>query len=413
MTPAPGPLTLPVLDAVTARRGGDRLVIAHRPSVPLIQLRALLHGPGGAAARVAAACLLRRPAALERLDAVGATAEVFSRPDGILLSASAEPGEAEAVVALLLELLRPAVEPAAAVMSAEAARLAAADAVAARDPAELTRRAALRSAFGPASPYSDALAEDLRQVAPAEVQQWHAAAGDVVLVVCGAVDPAADWGDGGGTATRPTPVRVDGPAARPRWKVADRPGSAQTTLRAVAPFPPPGTAGRAAAEVVDRLLGGGGKGSRLVRELRERRGYGYHPGTTVVDLTHASYLLLEVDVATEVTGDAVRVVDDVLASLHEDPPDAREIELAHRGVIGDLARATDAQGSLAELLLTHAVAGSEPGTVTSVAADVAGVDAGAVVATSTSLVAGMHGAAAADTAAMRDQQLPRTWSSGA
>ena len=401
-------MTLPAPDAISARRGQDRLVVARRSSVPLVQIRALLLGSGGATAQVAAGCLLRRPQVRERLDAVGATAEVIARADGLLLSACAEPPHAQAVVDLLLDLLRPTLEPPLQVVGSEAARLSSVAAMSVSDPGEMTRRAALSAAFGPSSPYAEHHDGDVATVTPDDVRRWHADAGPVVLTVCGDVDPGAAWGDSDDvTGAPPRAPAADAP--RPfRWSVRDRPRSAQTTLRAVAPVVSHGADGRAAVEVLQRLLGGG-KGSRLVRELRERRGFGYHPGTSIVDLAATSYVLLEADVATEVTVDAVTVVDEVLASVGTHPPSDEELEQGRRGVAGDLARALDAQGSLAELLLALAVAGVAPAGVMVLSAQVEAVTRQAVLAAANDLLSGLHGAATADVAALRGQALPPSW----
>ena len=399
-----------MLDTALADRAGDVLVIARRASVPLVQVRAMLPGPAGPAGRLAAACLLRRSGARERLDDLGVTAEVLSRPDGLLLSACAEPGATKQLLDLLAELLRPGDPPPHDVLAAERARLSQLDTAAARDPGDSTRREALSRAFGAASPYAEVV-QDLDVVTPDAVQEWQARAdARAVLVVCGDVDPAADWGDPpAGLTPQACPVHVASGPVDPRWRARDRPGSAQTTLRGIAPFARPGSAERAASAVTERLLGGSGKGSRLVRELREKRGFGYHPGTSVVDLAGASHLLLEADVATEVTGEAVQVVDDVLASLTQDPPAEAELESARRGVIGDLARATDAQGSLADLLLSLALAGRTPDELPALARAVRTVTADEVAENAAGVARDLHGAASADAAALVDQRLTSTW----
>ena len=398
----------PDLAAVVASRGQDAVVVARRASVPLVQLRALLPGPGGAAARVAAACLLRRKGAREALDDLGATAEVMARADGIVLSACAEPAAAEALLALAQELLAAGGGLPQEIMDAERVRLAQLDTAEAHDPGARTRRAALSAAFGPDSPYAEEH-DRVGEVTAAAVQHWHDGAGPgAVLVLCGDIDPTAAWGDPtelGPAAAEP----LRGLPVGPRWRVADRPGSAQTTLRGVAPFPRPGSRHRAAAAVAERLLGGGGKGSRLVRELRDRRGFGYHPGTAVLDLAGTSYLLLEADVATQVTAEAVSVVDEVLASFGQDPPAQAELDAGRRGVVGDLARAMDGQGSLADLLLALSLDGVGPDGVAGLAAAIQAVPAAEVVEAATTIATGLHGAAAADLAALRDQPLPPTW----
>lgn len=408
--PLPATPALPALEAASARRGANRLVVARRAAVPLVQVRALLPGTGGATCRLAAATLLRRPGVQDALAAAGATAETTARPDGLLLSACGEPGETERLVALLLGVLRPAGPPPTEVLASEAARLSSADAVAARDPAHVVRRAALARAFGARSPLAEP-AEDLEQVDPTGVQQWHDASGGITVVLCGDVDPGADWGDGPGDPPAATSGDSEPACTAPRWLVQHRPGSEQTTLRAVARVAAPGAPARAAAAVLQRLLGGG-KGSRLVHELREQRGYGYHPGASLVDLTQVSCLLLEADVATDVTADAVRVVDRVLESMVAEPPEGEELERGRRGVVGDLARAQDAQGTLADLLLAGALAGAGPEWPAELAARVLRVDPTAVQTAAAGLLADLTGAASADLVAVGEQHLPATWSTG-
>jgi zinc protease len=133
----------------------------------------------------------------------------------------------------------------------------------------------------------------------------------------------------------------------------------QTALRSVAAAPRLGTTERATAEVLDMLVGNGWC-SVFHRVLREKHGYGYHPSSAIVDHRLGAQLEMSVDVAAEVTGAAMAVLEEELDRLATTPVDDDLLEIARRGAVGALARRFDGQAFLAELLHDLAAAGLQP-----------------------------------------------------
>jgi predicted Zn-dependent peptidase len=111
--------------------------------------------------------------------------------------------------------------------------------------------------------------------------------------------------------------------------------------------------------VLDMLVGNGWC-SVFHRVLREKHGYGYHPSSELVDRRLAARLEISVDVASEVTGAALAVVEEELGRLVASSVDDGWLEVARRGALGALARRLDSQAALAELLQELSAAGLSP-----------------------------------------------------
>jgi predicted Zn-dependent peptidase len=115
--------------------------------------------------------------------------------------------------------------------------------------------------------------------------------------------------------------------------------------------------------VLDRIVGNG-PCSVLNRVLREKHGYGYHPGSELVTHRAAAQLELAVDIAVEVTGAALAVLEEELAALVSAPVADEWLAIGRRGALAGLARRMDGQAFLADLLQELAAAGLSPSYLT-------------------------------------------------
>jgi predicted Zn-dependent peptidase len=98
------------------------------------------------------------------------------------------------------------------------------------------------------------------------------------------------------------------------------------------------------------MIYGGYFSSRLVENIRERRGYSYSPRSTVDHQSAGSSFLVEADVATEVTGPALLETTYELARMALTPVSEAELDDARRYILGSMALTTATHAGLAGTL---------------------------------------------------------------
>jgi zinc protease len=108
------------------------------------------------------------------------------------------------------------------------------------------------------------------------------------------------------------------------------------------------------------MVYGGYFSSRLVENIRERRGYSYSPRSSVDHLAAASSFLVEADVATEVTGPAFLETWYELGRIALTPVSEEELDAARRYVLGSMALSTATHAGLASTLSTLTGSGLPP-----------------------------------------------------
>jgi zinc protease len=352
---------------------GLRVVVVPRPGVPLIELR--LRVPFAAASARAAATHAARTSVLsgavllgtarhdqaqiaQLLQAHGAELSVSGDPDRLLFSTTLLPEGLDAVLGVLVEVLTEATYPSRQVQG-ERARVAERIAIARSQPAVLARAALAARRYG-SHPYAVQLPDPrlIERVSPAALHALHhedlVPAGST-LVLVGDLDPGrvADiaaramqpWATSGEAALPPAATeRPVGPL-----QLVDRPGAVQSNLRLGGPAP-----GRTDPELpavrLANMVFGGYFSSRLVENIRERRGYTYSPRSSVDHLVAASSFLVEADVATEVTGPALLETWYELARMALLPASDEEVDAARRYVLGSMALSTSTHAGLASTL---------------------------------------------------------------
>jgi predicted Zn-dependent peptidase len=98
------------------------------------------------------------------------------------------------------------------------------------------------------------------------------------------------------------------------------------------------------------LLYGGFFSSRLVANIREDKGYTYSPRSRIDHATVCSTLVVEADVATEVTAPALLEMWYELGRLSTLPPSAQELDEVRQYANGTLAMSIATQSGLANTL---------------------------------------------------------------
>jgi zinc protease len=238
--------------------------------------------------------------------------------------------------------------------------------IARSQPAVLVREALRRRLFGE-HPYGRELpsVEAVAAVVPAALRRMHAErvvpSGSTVVLV-GDVSPAraldqvesalGGWRAGGvARSVPPAPPVEPGPPV-----LVDRPGSVQSSIRLGGSALPRDDPGYAALQLAN-LVFGGYFSSRLVANIREDKGYTYGPHSRIEHAVAGSSLLVDVDVATEVTAPALLETWYELGRVASVPAAATELADARQYAVGTLSLSVATQAGLASTLAALAGVG--------------------------------------------------------
>ncbi|MGY1682197.1 M16 family metallopeptidase [Geodermatophilus sp. SYSU D01176] len=362
---------------------GLRLVVVPRPGVPLVELR--LRVPFAAATARAAAQHTARASVLsgavllgtgthdatgiaEAVQAHGGELSVSTDPDRLLFATTLLAEGLAPVLGVLAEVLTDATYPADRV-EAERARVAERISIARSQPGIIARTALAARRYG-AHPYAEQLpatelVNAVRSQALRKLHRERVLPAGSTLVLVGDLDPGAavdavgtalaGWtGEGTAVAAPPVPQLPPGPL-----QVVDRPGAVQSNLRLGGPAPSRTDPDLPAVRLANMVYGGYFS-SRLVENIRERRGYSYSPRSSVDHLAAASSFLVEADVATEVTGPAFLETWYELGRMALAPVGEEELDAARRYVLGSMALSTATHAGLASTLSALAGSGLPP-----------------------------------------------------
>jgi predicted Zn-dependent peptidase len=168
---------------------------------------------------------------------------------------------------------------------------------------------------------------------------------DPRAAVDAAGDALADWSRDG-QAVRAPHVPAVAPGA---LEIVDRRGAVQSNIRLGGPAPSRTDPDLPAVRLANMVFGGYFS-SRLVENIRERRGYTYSPRSSVDHLAASSSFLVEADVATEVTAPALLETQYELGRMALTPVAEAELDAARRYVLGSMALSTATHAGLASTL---------------------------------------------------------------
>jgi zinc protease len=140
------------------------------------------------------------------------------------------------------------------------------------------------------------------------------------------------------------------PAIRlPGIALVDRPGAVQSNVRLGGPAPGRTDPDLPAVRLANMIFGGYFS-SRLVENIRERRGYTYSPRSSVDHQAAGSSFLVEADVTTEVTGPALLETWYELGRMALTAVTDAELDGARRYILGSMALSTATHAGLASTL---------------------------------------------------------------
>jgi predicted Zn-dependent peptidase len=384
VVPAVGRSRPPRLPSVAERRlpNGLRVIVARRPGIPRFEARLRVSTVrGGQAANAArqtvlAETLLAGTPALTSVDIaeaaqrLGGSLSTASDAEWVVVAGSALSTELRPFLSLMGDVVRDACYPADEV-AIERDRLAQEIRLARSQPEQIARDALVdrlfgRHPYGRGMPDPDAVA----RVSASALREVHAtrllAPGSVLVIVGDVVAERAlaaaetafgGWGPrqrgktvAGGRLSPPKPP-VTGPTV-----VVDRSGAVQSNIRLAGP-----AIGRAhpdfPALALANAVYGGYFTSRLVDNIRERRGYTYSPGSGIEHRQAASVFTVSADVGTDVTAAALVEIRYELGRMIATLVSQDELDSARRYLQGTLAMSIQTQAGLTSYLATLAAGG--------------------------------------------------------
>jgi len=106
-----------------------------------------------------------------------------------------------------------------------------------------------------------------------------------------------------------------------------------------------------AAYVLNHILGGGGFGSILMQEIREKRGLTYGVGTYLVPKDHAELLIGRVASSNETIAEAIALVRQIWERVARGELTAEELDAAKRYLTGAYPLRFDGNGNIARILV--------------------------------------------------------------
>ena len=356
--------------------GGLRVLAAHRPGVPMVELRLRVPFAGDApehpaVAELLSSTLLTGTATRDRvgiddeLAAVGADLGVNVDPERLQIGGSGLADGLPDLLAVLADVLAAATHPDGEV-ARERDRLVERISVARAQPRTIAREALQRKRFGD-HPITREMptGEEVAAVTAEQVRALHAAAlvpGGSILVLVGDIDPATaiaqvekavtSW-----TADVPARELSPPPAITPSdLQLVHRAGSVQSQLRLSAPALRRDDPRYAALQLAN-LVFGGYFSSRWMENVREDKGYTYGAHSGVEFVPGGAVLGVETDVASDVTAAALLETRYELGRIIAVPPTAAEVDAARAYAVGSLLISLDNQGGLASTLSALAADG--------------------------------------------------------
>lgn len=356
---------------------GLTILAIQRHAVPLAEVRLRIPLPytDAATSAVMAQTLLSGTADKSmndiaiRLQTVGGSLNAAVDADRFLVAGNSLSDGLPELLSTVAEVIQAASYPDDQVLT-ERERLADRINVARQQPAYAVQRALLERIYGQ-HPYASQTPEpeDVNEVDGAMLRTMHAQRlqpQGATLVVVGDL-PAGrlldmgeaaltDWnGVADDLVMEPVPPIQAAPV-----RLADRPGSVQSSIR-MAMTALPRTHPDNAAQQLANLIFGGYASSRMVANVREDKGYSYSPRSLIDHGQAGSVLIVAADVATEVTAPAFWEMQYELGRMVATSVTEKELEQARRYALGSLRLGTSTQSGLASLTSTFAGHGLRPG----------------------------------------------------
>lgn len=302
----------------------------------------------------------------EQLQRLGASIGASASSDGLFVSASGLSSSAQPLAELFADVVRNPAFPASEVQLARTNALQGLKAMQAQ-PAYQANLAMGRVLYG-AHPYGNTLpteagiagtdAEGLKAAHAARFRPDQA-----LLVIAGPVsgDEAlalarSAFGDWSGSGAPIGEVVAPEASDSPQFVLVPRDGSVQSAVRIGRPAFDAGDERAIPAALANTILGGGFD-SRLMRNLREDKGYTYGAGSSFGLRAVGGAFQAQADVRNEVTGAAIGEFFKEFEQMREQPVPEDELQRAKRYTAGTYLFQNQLQGAVASALAANWVLG--------------------------------------------------------
>ncbi len=126
----------------------------------------------------------------------------------------------------------------------------------------------------------------------------------------------------------------------------------QTNVLLFMPGPKRNDADYYAAEIANYILGGGGFSSRLMQDMRDKKGLTYGVSTFLAPSQHAGLIMGHAAVGNQKAAEALALIRSVMRGFYEDKPSAKEIEAAKDYLTGSTPLALTSTHKIADILVT-------------------------------------------------------------
>ena len=302
----------------------------------------------------------------EELQRLGASLSASAGNDGLFVSASGLSSSAQPLAALFADVVRNPAFPENEVQLAKTNALQGLKAMQAQ-PAYQANRAMGRVLFGD-HPYGNTLpteagieGTDAAGLAAAHAARFHPER--ALLVIAGPLTGDAAlalarsaFGDWHGADSTVDEVAAPTYPRTPQYVLVPRSGSVQSAVRIGRPAFDADDDRAIPAELANTILGGGFD-SRLMRNLREDKGYTYGAGSSFGLRAKGGAFQAQADVRNEVTGAAIGEFFKEFEQMRTVTVDADELQRAKRFTAGTYLFQNQLQGAVASALASNWVLG--------------------------------------------------------
>ncbi len=302
----------------------------------------------------------------EELQRLGASLSASAGNDGLFVSASGLSSSAQPLAALFADVVRNPAFPENEVQLAKANALQGLKAMQAQ-PAYQANRAMGRVLFGD-HPYGNTLpteagiqGTDIAGLQAAHASRFHPER--ALLVIAGPLDAEAalaladtHFGDWRGQGEAVAEVAAPQAAKAPQFVLVPRENSVQSAVRIGRPAFAADDDRAIPAALANTILGGGFD-SRLMRNLREDKGYTYGAGSSFGLRAKGGAFQAQADVRNEVTGAAIGEFFKEFEQMRTVTVDADELQRAKRFTAGTYLFQNQLQGAVASALASNWVLG--------------------------------------------------------
>ena len=318
-------------------RGGYAADPAEQPGIAELLASALTQGTSKLSARQIA----------EQLQACGGDLQAVASSDSINISSAVLADQAAPALRLLADIAKNAAFAPSEVALVKQQASASLDANEAES-RFLARRALYRALFGQ-HPYSiiAPTKDSIEKATPDDLKrEFHRRfrPDGAALIIAGDFESSTILNEVKGTfgEWKAPQTSAIGPVPEPEMSVSKtvvyvpRPNSVQTALY-LGTLSPSRKAADYQAVALANAFYGGMFGSRLVRNIREDKGYTYSPGSRVRTLVSTGLLVTQADVRNPVTGASFNEISYEMNRLATTSPEDQELTSAKRYLIGSLA----------------------------------------------------------------------------